>query len=84
MQIQRVLVNVLENALKFSRHTVEIGARPENGSVVIEVADRGGAGSPGLGIGLSIARGFAAVNHASLSLEPRAGGGTTARLELPT
>jgi two-component system sensor histidine kinase KdpD len=84
VQIQRVLVNLIENALKFSRAEVEVVARGENGSVVIDVLDRGGAGAPGLGIGLSIARGFAAVNRGSVSLGPRAGGGTAARLELPT
>ena len=83
VQIQRVLVNLIENALKFSRATVEIIARLDTRSVVIEVLDRGGAGAPGAGIGLSIARGFAALNHGSVDLEPRPGGGTTARLALP-
>jgi two-component system, OmpR family, sensor histidine kinase KdpD len=82
-QIQRVLVNLIENALKFSRASVEIVARPDARSVVIEVLDRGGSGAPGAGIGLSIARGFAALNHASVDLEPRQGGGMTARLALP-
>jgi two-component system sensor histidine kinase TctE len=50
---------------------------------VIEVLDRGGAGAPGLGIGLSIARGFAALNRGTISLDARPGGGTAARLELP-
>jgi two-component system sensor histidine kinase KdpD len=83
VQIQRVLVNLIENALKFSRATVEIIARLDTRFVVIEVLDRGGAGAPGAGIGLSIARGFAALNHGSVALEPRPGGGMTARLDLP-
>jgi two-component system, OmpR family, sensor histidine kinase KdpD len=83
VQIQRVLVNLIENALKFSRATVEIIARLDARSVVIEVLDRGGAGAPGAGIGLSIARGFATLNHASIALEPRPGGGMAARLDLP-
>ena len=83
VQIQRVLVNLIENALKFSRSTVEIAARRGVGSLVIEVLDRGGAGAPGTGMGLSIARGFAALNNGSVSLEPRRGGGMSARLELP-
>jgi two-component system sensor histidine kinase KdpD len=83
VQIQRVLVNLIDNALKFSRATVEIIARLDARSVVIEVLDRGGAGSPGAGLGLSIARGFAALNHGAVVLEPRAGGGTAARLDLP-
>jgi len=83
VQIQRVLVNLIENALKFSRATVEIIARLDARTVVIEVLDRGGAGAPGAGIGLSIARGFAGLNHGAIVLESRAGGGTAARLDLP-
>lgn len=83
VQIQRVLVNLIENALKFSRATVEIVARSDARSLVIEVLDRGGAGAPGTGIGLSIARGFAALNNGAVLLEPRGGGGMSARLELP-
>jgi signal transduction histidine kinase len=82
VQIQRVLVNLIENALKFSSDPIEVVAHGENSSVVIDVLDRGGAGAPGLGIGLSIARGFAALNRGSIRVEPRAGGGTVARLEL--
>lgn len=93
VQIQRVLVNLIENALKFSRSTVEVVASlgpsaPGSGgsdarSLLIEVLDRGGAGSPGTGIGLSIARGFAELNNGSVQLEPRREGGMAARLELP-
>jgi len=83
VQIQRVLVNLIENALKFSRATVDVVARSDARSLVIEVRDRGGAGSPGSGIGLSIARGFAELNHATVNLEPRAGGGMSARLAVP-
>ena len=83
VQIQRVLVNLIDNALKFSRTSVEIVARLDVRKIVIEILDRGGSGAPGLGIGLSIARGFASLNRGSVSLEPRAGGGTAARLELP-
>ena len=83
VQIQRVLVNLLDNALKFSRAAVEVTARAEDEALVVDVADRGGAGAPGAGIGLSIARGFAAVNGGSVELLQRDGGGTTARLVLP-
>ena len=83
VQIQRVLVNLLDNALKFSRAAVEVTARAEDQALVVDVADRGGAGAPGAGIGLSIARGFAAVNGGSVELLQRDGGGTTARLVLP-
>jgi signal transduction histidine kinase len=78
-----VLVNLIENALKFSRATVDVVARLNAHSIVIEVLDRGGAGAPGAGIGLAIARGFAALNQGAIALEPRPGGGTSARLDLP-
>jgi two-component system sensor histidine kinase KdpD len=83
VQIQRVLVNLIDNALKFSRDTVEVVARADRDTLVVDVHDRGGAGAPGAGIGLSIARGFAEVNGGSVELKSRAGGGTTARLILP-
>jgi two-component system sensor histidine kinase KdpD len=83
VQIQRVLVNLIDNALKFSRDTVEVVASAEGDTLVVDVHDRGGAGAPGAGIGLSIARGFAEVNGGSVGLQPRAGGGMTARLVLP-
>jgi two-component system sensor histidine kinase KdpD len=83
VQIQRVLVNLIDNALKFSRDTVEVSARAEGDTLVVEVHDRGGASAPGAGIGLSIARGFAEANSGSVELQPRAGGGMTARLVLP-
>ena len=84
VQIQRVLVNLIDNALKFSHDTVEVRARAEGDALVVEVHDRGGAGAPGAGIGLSIARGFAEVNGGTVDLQPRAGGGMTARLVLPS
>jgi two-component system sensor histidine kinase KdpD len=83
VQIQRVLVNLIDNALKFSRDFVDVIATVEGDTLVVAVHDRGGAGAPGAGIGLSIARGFAEVNSGSVELLPRAGGGTTARLVLP-
>jgi two-component system sensor histidine kinase KdpD len=83
VQIQRVLVNLIDNALKFSHDTVEVVARAEGAALVVDVHDGGGAGAPGAGIGLSIARGFAEVNGGSVELQKRAGGGTTARLILP-
>ncbi len=83
VQIQRVLVNVLENALKFSDQPVEVVARPRQSTIVVDVLDEGGTGSPGAGIGLAIARGFAAVNGCTLSVEARQAGGTLARLTLP-
>jgi two-component system sensor histidine kinase KdpD len=45
-QLERVLVNLLENALKFSQ-SVEVGVAESNGEVVVRVADRG----PGVAAG---------------------------------
>ncbi len=83
VQIQRVLVNVIENALKFSRARVAVGAHARGQRIVIEVLDEGGAGAPGAGLGLSIARGFAKVNGGSVELEATASGGMRACVELP-
>ena len=83
VQIQRVLVNLIDNALKFSDDAVEVTARADGDTVVVDVEDRGGAGAPGAGLGLSIARGFAEVNGGSVELQSRDGGGMTARLVLP-
>jgi two-component system sensor histidine kinase KdpD len=100
-QLQRVLANLLQNALEFSpaASRVTVRARGEEGRLVVEVLDRGAGiddaeavlepfvrgrrtGVPGTGLGLAIASGFAAANGATLSLEPRAGGGTAARVSL--
>jgi two-component system sensor histidine kinase KdpD len=88
VQMQRVLANLLDNALKFSAADVELRACADGEDVLIEVLDRGpgldaGATPTGAGLGLSIARGFAAVNGVELELRARAGGGTCARLRLP-
>jgi len=83
VQIQRVLANLIDNALKFSHDTVEVSASAEDDALVVDVHDRGGAGAPGAGIGLSIARGFAEINGGSVELRPRPTGGMTARLVLP-
>ncbi|HZU19777.1 MAG TPA: DUF4118 domain-containing protein [Gaiellaceae bacterium] len=89
VQVQRVLVNLLENALKFSEGEVELRAAERAGEVVVEVLDRGrglddtSTSGRGLGLGLAIARGFVEANGGSLELGPRAGGGTAARVSLP-
>jgi two-component system sensor histidine kinase KdpD len=83
-QIQRVLVNVIDNALKYSVADVDVRAHADASGVHVDVLDRGGAaGAPGLGLGLAIARGFAEANGAGLELVTNGGGGTRARLTLP-
>jgi two-component system sensor histidine kinase KdpD len=89
VQLQRALVNLLENALKFSEGTVELTATADGDEAVVEVLDRGrgldapGGTSAGLGLGLSIARGFVAANGGVLTLDAREGGGARARVRLP-
>ncbi|HEY2935827.1 MAG TPA: DUF4118 domain-containing protein [Gaiellaceae bacterium] len=91
VQIGRVLVNLLENALRFSSGSVRVAGRADGGEVVIEILDDG-PGLPaaevervfqpfhhgpagGSGLGLAIARGFAEANRARVWAEPRAAGG---------
>jgi two-component system sensor histidine kinase KdpD len=89
VQIQRALVNVIDNALKFSVDEVVLGAAADDERVLVDVLDRGrglaaDAGTrAGLGLGLEIARGFVAVNDGRLTLDSREGGGTRARFALP-
>ncbi len=79
---------------------VEIVARAANGEAVIEVADRGDGLTPearerlfrpffttkdrGTGLGLALAKKVADAHGGALALEDREGGGTVARLVLPT
>jgi two-component system sensor histidine kinase KdpD len=85
VQLQRVLVNLIENALKFGAGEVDLTARAAGDELVVDVLDRGqGARArQGLGLGLAIAHGFTDANGGTLTLEPREGGGMRARLTLP-
>ena len=103
VQVQRILVNLIDNARKFSpgNEPVTVSAREDDGGILVEVADRGIGVPPnqadvllepfargtavvrGAGLGLAIASGFAAANGGSLTLLPREGGGTLARVLLP-
>jgi two-component system sensor histidine kinase KdpD len=85
VQLQRVVANLVDNALKYSVGAVDVRARADDGHVVVEVLDEGGGTTtPGAGLGLAIARGFAAVNGCDVTLEEREGGGTRAALTVPS
>jgi len=97
-QIEHALVNLLENALKFSSPTdrVELGAEPRGREVALLIRDHG-PGIPldeqphvfepfrgsGTGLGLAIARGFVELNGGRIRLESPPGHGTTFVLTFP-
>jgi K+-sensing histidine kinase KdpD len=97
-QLEHALVNLLENALKFSSVTdrVEMGAAVVGADVVLRITDHGPGISPeeqslifepfhgrGSGLGLAIARGFVQLNGGTLWVESEPGHGTTFALSFP-
>jgi two-component system sensor histidine kinase KdpD len=102
VQIQRVLANLIENALKFSPSTsrVHVHITATRQEAIVRVVDQGpgipdaelervfepfyrGDRPSGAGLGLAIARGFAAANGGRLWAESRPGQGATFALALP-
>ncbi|HZS24067.1 MAG TPA: DUF4118 domain-containing protein [Gaiellaceae bacterium] len=96
-QLERVLVNLLDNALKFSDRSVELRVEADGDAVLLHVTDDGpgvadrdlvfepfhSAGERrGAGLGLAIARGFAEANGARVWAEPSERGAHFV-LELP-
>jgi two-component system sensor histidine kinase KdpD len=97
-QLERVLVNLLDNALKFSSPTdpVRLECAHLGGEVVFRVVDRGPGLEPGhlervfepfegrgTGLGLAIARGFAEANDARVWAESPPGRGSVFVLAVP-
>jgi two-component system, OmpR family, sensor histidine kinase KdpD len=104
VQIQRVIANLVENALKFSPPPAQVHVRitATRQEAIVRVVDQGPgldaselervfepfyrAGSEqrsGAGLGLAIARGFAAANGGRVWAESRPGQGATFALALP-
>jgi two-component system sensor histidine kinase KdpD len=101
--LQRVLVNVIDNALHHgaSEQPVEVVARVGGESAKIEVIDHGAGvskeeqerlfepfqrlddhGTEGLGLGLSVARGFIEAMGGAMVADQTPGGGLTMRIRL--
>jgi two-component system, OmpR family, sensor histidine kinase KdpD len=104
VQVQRVLANLIENALRFSPQGSHVVVRitATRKEAIVRVVDQGPGvpeaelervfepfyrhtddASSGAGLGLAIARGFAAANDGRVWAESRPGQGATFALALP-
>jgi len=101
MATSRLVVNLIDNALRYGAPPVEVTTRREGNAIVLEIADRGPgipsdqverlkrpftrgeparSGAAGAGLGLAIVERIARAHGGGLSLLPRPGGGTLARV----
>jgi two-component system sensor histidine kinase KdpD len=105
IQVERVLVNLVENALRYSRpgSDVVVAVTSEDSEAVVRVVDDGpgipaaelervfepfqrldgSGGRRGVGLGLTIARGFAEANGGRVWVEPRPGAGASFAVAFP-
>jgi signal transduction histidine kinase len=103
-QIERVVANLLQNAVRHARRdgTIQVGVQPERTGGLIRVDDDGPGvpdemrerifqpfecgptAVPGMGIGLSLVAAFAHAHGGRAWVEPRAGGGASFRVLLPS
>ncbi len=103
--MSRLLSNLIDNALRYGGTPVDVVARSEGASVVIEVGDRGPgippdqvdrlkrpftrgdparSGASGAGLGLAIVERIARLHGARFDVLAREGGGTLARVTMPS
>jgi len=106
VMVEQILINLVENADKFSPAgaSIDLVVEVKNNQVRLDVSDRGlgvppadrerifekfyrvagpGHPTPGRGVGLAIARGFAQALQGSLEYVSRPGGGSIFVLTLP-
>jgi two-component system sensor histidine kinase KdpD len=98
---EQLLVNLLDNAVKHTEPgcAIEVRARRDGASAVIEVADHGPGLPPGppdqvfgkfwtaraggVGLGLAVSRAIALAHDGTIEAAARPGGGTTFRVRFP-
>lgn len=89
--MQRLLSNLIDNALRHGGGNVEVRTRLLDTHVVLSVLDRGPglaqqnmrASRQGFGLGLVVVERIAQLHRGALQLRAREGGGVEARVELP-